>query len=354
MPVIRIRDPPRMQTSGGPIHLTPDELDEIDRNASQTEYYINLASAVISILALVVLSTQTRALRFNFQTWVSFIPAVRHNESMGILKHFATDIEEVCDIHNLSISTLNMQIDHKTHNSTYVVMPMAYQTEHVPAALLLIWVLAISAAFQTYRAKWMYKIQRMYNPWLGYLILLAPHCAIHIVFIFRIALLEVEGLTGLEKAAFLIVLPVTCIGIIIFPFTYTNNTPDFGLWLEYMLTAPIMIAIIAMSVWLRDRSTLIALGAAQACMLLCGVVIEGCIQTIYDTNRGGVMQNLETTPLVSNESQQDQDTEDDLHAKMFDRNVHVKTRAQHEAVATLVVAWVTFILIWFVIVTQLN
>jgi len=85
--MIRIRDPPRMQTGNHPQQTyvpekTQEEIDEKHRKAWQTEYYINLVSAIFSILGLIVLLTQDRALRFIFKTWVSFIPSVRHARSV--------------------------------------------------------------------------------------------------------------------------------------------------------------------------------------------------------------------------------------------------------------------------------
>jgi len=172
-------------------------------------------------------------------------------------------------------------------------MPMAYKSELVPASLLLIWVLAVSAAFQTYRSKHIYYLWKKNNKFRGELKLFAPHAVVHIMFWFRIFFLEIEGLDNGRKFAFLLALTATCVTIIFFRVEYKNTAPDFSRWLKYIITAPLQIAIIAMSVWLRDRSTLIALGGAQACMLLCGVVIEACIQDIYDTNKTGEDANTE-------------------------------------------------------------
>jgi len=280
-----------------------------------------------------------------FKTWVSFIPSVRHARSVDLVRNFTTDFEEVCSIKNLSIATFDVDVKHKNDNYTYVLMPMAYESEYVPASLLLIWVLAVSAAFQTYRAKHMYYIYRMENPLIAEVILICVHVALHIVVISRISLLEIEGLNGGEKAGFLIALLFTCIGIIVFPHKYDNSAPDYGRWAEYMLTAPIQIALIAMSVWLRDRSTLMALGAAQACMLLCGVVIENNLRSIYETNEKGTVAAEGETLLAAETGEAGGE---------FVQKICVITnrRARHEAIATLVVAWVTFGFIWFVIVTQ--
>jgi len=328
MLVIRIRDPPRMQT-GDPF-AAEKGVDATNRDkeaAPQTEYYINLISAIFSILGIIVLILQDRALRFNFQTWVSFVPSVRHPDSVGLVKDFTTDFEELCDIKNLSIATFDMNISKQ--NTTYVLMPMAYESESVPAALLLLWVLAVSAAFQTYRAKHMWYIEKMQRPWIAKLVLLGVHVVVHIIIIARIATLEITDLDGGEKATFSIALFVTCVCIMIYTHKYNNSGPDFGRWLEYMLTAPIQIVLIAMSVFLRDQSTLFALRAAQACMLLCGVVIEGNLESIYETNDEGPVSTEEQRllELKQNSGETDQENGADFLAKVI---VITKKRARHD------------------------
>jgi len=225
---------------------------------------------------------------------------------------------------------------------------MTYQSQNVPAGLLLIWVLAVSSAFQTYRAKHMWYIEKQSPAIFLKLMILGVHVVVHVIIAARIGELKIEHLDGGEKAAFIIALMVTCVGILVFPHKYNNSGPDFGRWLEYMLTAPIQIVIIAMSVWLRDRSTLFALGAAQACMLLCGVVIEGNLQRIYENNEHGEIETHNQALLAAR-------NEDDDEKNEINRQEHVtKKRANHEAIATLVIAWVTFALIWYVIITQFN
>ena len=220
----------------------------------------------------------------------------------------------------------------------------------MPALLLLIWVLAVSAAFQTYRAKHMHYITKQKNRLRAHLMLFAPHGVVHFMFWVKIIwFVEIDSFTGLQELAFLFTLTATCAAILFWHVPYKNNDADFGRWLEYIMTAPIQIAIIAMSVWLRDRSTLIALVGAQACMLLCGVVIEGCIEDIYVTNRKGswTTENHQTADAI-----QDQETKQHV-VEIADKRVQkTKGHSRHVVFATLVIAWVTFALIWFVIITQ--
>jgi ferredoxin len=127
-------------------------------------------------------------------------------------------------------------------------------------------------------------------------------------------------------AIFVISLLVLCLLIIIHPFAedYQNTTPDIGRWFEYTLTAPVQVLLVALSVWSRDRSTLYALFAAQASMMLCGVVMEECIEEIYENN-----------------ATEDEDAPSDK-----------RKRVVRTARGTLVIAWVTFALIWYVLISQ--
>jgi hypothetical protein len=364
MPVIRIReandntelmgntygdDSQAEDTQFDSLLPTPHPERDARTAKPQGEYYVNLTSAIFSLASLLVLFAQTQALQFNFQTWVSFIPSVRNPYSVGLVQNFTTQFRNSCDIPDLKIATYTIETLDTTLDSSFVVMPMAFKSELVPASLMLIWVLAVSAAFQTYRARHMNYIwsQQAKDRFRYQIKLFIPHAVVHVMFWFRIFFLEIDGLSKWGKAAFLIPLTLTCTVIIFNKIEYVNDTQDFSRWLEYMLTAPVQIAIIAMSVWLRDRSTLLALGGAQACMLLCGVVIEACIADMYQTNRDGAAYvTVKDVAELSN----GQPAAD----KIAKRNDSMKLHAQHVASATLVVAWVTFFLIWFVIVTQFQ
>jgi len=313
------------------------------------EYYVNLTSAFFSIASLLVLLFSNRAFGFNFQTWVSFIPSVRHPHSVSLIEDFTQQFEDTCSIDNLTIATFEVIVPRDTYNISYVVMPMAYEIELVPAALLLTWVLAVSAAFQTYRAKRMRYVWRVTNKLMIHALFFAPHAVVHFILMIRLITMNIDGLEDWEKAVFFISLFITCTTIHFWPVEYRNNTPDFGRWLEYMLTAPIQIAIIAMSVWLRDRSTLIALGSAQACMLLCGVVLEQCIHNQYQSNTDGAFKH--TLGEVENYVP-DPEARTRIVQELKARNKTDKDRNRHVATATVIIAWITFFLIWFVIITQ--
>jgi len=105
------------------------------------------------------------------------------------------------------------------------------------------------------------------------------------------------------------------------------------------MTAPVQVVIVALSVWARDRSTLYALGAAQAAMMLCGVVLEECIQTIYTTNKTG-------------DAEADASVNDALLPGQGLNRTQVRRRAYRTAAATLIIAWVSYGLIWYVLGAQ--
>ena len=300
------------------------------------EATINGISALFSAIAVVVLLTQTRALQFMFQTWVPFIPAVRNAHSIALVHNFTDSFEQSCDVEQLPIAVYDINITRNNVSSTYTMMPMAYDVQNVFPALLLIWVLAVSSAFQSYRCKHMPLLAMYGTEAKKTLVLLAIHAALHVGVWVRILMyLDAPKLDLSVRLGFLFALTFTCIIIIIYPSPYRNTTADFGRWLEYTLTAPVQVVIIGLSVWVRDRSTLYALGAAQAAMMLCGVVVEDCLQIIYQSN----------PPPEDDEIQQ--------HLMPAPSKEH-RRRAIRMVLVTLIIAWVSYGLIWYVLIAQFQ
>lgn len=66
---------------------------------------------------------------------------------------------------------------------------------------------------------------------------------------------------------------------------YRPTGPDFGRWVEYLLTSPLQIFIIAMSVLIRDTFLLVTLTFLQAALILLGYLLELCIQDYVDIER---------------------------------------------------------------------
>ena len=61
--------------------------------------------------------------------------------------------------------------------------------------------------------------------------------------------------------------------------------PDLGRWLEYMLTSPLQVVIVALSFHLREAAVLWCLGAMQAVLVVMGYSIEREIEAL-DGGRG--------------------------------------------------------------------
>jgi len=308
-------------------------------DTKQAETTLNALSAVLSAVSVVVLLTQTRALRFIFQTWVSFIPAVRNPHSVQLVQNFTESLESTCDVEQLPLAMFNINITRNNVNSSYVMMPLAYDIEYVFPALLLIWVLAVSSAFQTYRCKHMPLLVPYGSDFQITVLLWGFHALLHaFVWIRLLVWLDAPKLDYSMRYGFLVALTLVCSAIIWWPPRYNNTSPDFGRWLEYTLTAPIQVIIVALSVWTRDRSTLYALGAAQASMMLCGVVVEEALQVIYEGNPPA-------------------EEEDSIEATMVKQappDKQRRRRAVRIAVATLAIAWISYSLIWYVLIAQFQ
>jgi len=298
------------------------------------ESTLNGLSAFLSAASVVVLLTQTRAMRFVFHTWVSFIPALRNAHPIALVHNFTDSLEQSCDVEQLPIAVYDMNVTRNNVTSTYTMMPMAYDVQNAFPALLLIWVLAVSSAFQTYRCKHMPLLAHYGTDANKTVVLLCIHALLHAGVWVRILLyLDAPELDMSLRWGFLFALTFTCIIIIIYPSPYRNTTADFGRWLEYTLTAPVQVIIIGLSVWVRDRSTLYALGAAQAAMMLCGVVVEDCLRIIYESNA---------------------QPDDDSTEPLMSRDKHDRRRAIRTMIVTLIIAWVSYGIIWYVLIAQFQ
>ena len=67
--------------------------------------------------------------------------------------------------------------------------------------------------------------------------------------------------------------------------SYRPVGPDFTRWLEYMLTSPLQIFIIGMSVMVRDVSMLTTLAFLQGALVMLGYLLELAIQSYVDYMR---------------------------------------------------------------------
>jgi len=248
-------------------------------------------------------------------------------------------------VERLPVAVFDINITRNNESKAYAVMPMAYDVEFASPALLLIWVLALSSAFQTYRSKHLPFLLRHGTVTQVQALVLGAHMLLHAA-VWTIVLMLWKGqtappLTVSLRWAFLLLLTPLCLFIVSYQSLYRNTSADFGRWLEYAMTAPVQVVIVALTVWTRDRATLYALGAAQAAMMLCGVVIEECITNIYQTNRTSGDEDDEAADAAL------------LPTAQADRKQR-RRRAVRTALGTLVIAWATYALIWYVLIAQFR
>jgi len=82
MPIFRVGAP--RARSKDSLFAALEDTDE-DGDLRSGEAATNMVSALFSAASLIVSLTQRRAMNFLFQTWVSFIPAVRAPASMQLV-----------------------------------------------------------------------------------------------------------------------------------------------------------------------------------------------------------------------------------------------------------------------------
>ena len=143
--------PPGNPDGEGAVATDPLIQNQTQHNNSDEdghwEYKLNLFSASASLLSLIILLIIDRAMLFQFQTWAPFTTSVRSNTSVGLVRNFASRYEDVCEIKNLNIAKFDVNVTTNDKEVTkYLVMPLTYELETVPASLLLIWVLAVSVS----------------------------------------------------------------------------------------------------------------------------------------------------------------------------------------------------------------
>ena len=130
--------------------IAPAEDAQVTKLEKQTAY-IDELSAVVSLVALVVLLADKSAMLFVFHTWNMFLPTSRNDGVVEHMKDFKTEMEGSCTVDKLEITMLAVEhVDRP--NKTWVAMPMGFETTAIYPSFMLLWVLACSAGFQTYRA----------------------------------------------------------------------------------------------------------------------------------------------------------------------------------------------------------
>ena len=359
---IRMKQP----TVGAPYASVPAlRLPSEAHVMQRREAFVNELSAWISLAGLTVLLMDKNAMVFEFITWQSFIPTARNPSTVGYMRDFRAELQESCDIPKLAIANFQVSIETNKVMSTYTAMPLAFEMTAFHPSFLLIWVHAWSAGFQSYRSSMLYKaldkpatgrqpgrFERLsLSVWLAV-------CA-HVLLWWRILSLEALDVSNGVKIVFLAVTSVVAFWPLLSGARYKGDLPDIGRWLEYSLTLPLQIVIVACSVWIRDRASLYALFSAQVTLMMCGKTIEDNVQKIYRCNEKITRHELfidRTDP--NSDTTNWSDCEEDNNLKTMADHVTSKQRKRSQAVYVvlnvLVLAWSAFALIWYVIITQFQ
>jgi len=343
-----------------PIHLkvsgsgyapvaSPGAADPEVHRLRAREALLNELSAWISVAALVVLLLDESALLFEFATWQTFLPTARNQTTVRRMQDFATGLENTCDVAKLDIAHIDFVSKVNGRDLTYFAMPLAYEQTAFYPSFLLIWVLACSAGFQSFRSTILHRsLSFPAGPpspgflrdmaWSFWLALFS-----HLLLWVKVGSLDTPQVTDGTKFVFLAATSLVALAPHYLRWAYNGGAPDFGRWVEYALTAPLQIVIVACSVWTRDRATLYALLVAQASMILSGALIELNLKRIYKCQHK--LQMRET------------DIDDAPGTVSGNKKLSLQRKrksAVYETLFTLAVAWVTFAAIWFVIIAQFE
>ena len=303
-----------------------DESGEIQRVAKTTAT-IDSLSALASIVALLVLLMDSKALVFMFTTWTQFLPSTRNQEVIATMSGFKHTMQESCDIKLLDITQFAV-VNPTDSRDIYNGMPLSYKPAGIYPSLLLLWVLAYSAAFQAYRAScaYIYPTQSQYAAYTK----VALVC-LHLYIWLRVLHVDMIHITQTNKFLFLALLSSsTALGWWQSTRYYRPNGPDFARWVEYALTSPLQLVIVAGSVWIGDRTTLYSLAVAQANMIMNGYIIELFIQRMYKFNSKHPHNN------------------DERERTRVEKN----GRCRRNALFVLLFAWVSFVGIWYCIIAN--
>jgi hypothetical protein len=73
---------------------------------------------------------------------------------------------------------------------------------------------------------------------------------------------------------------------------YEPDGPDFGRWLEYTVSSPLQVVIVAAAFHTRETATLVAIGLLQATLTWMGYGIEKCLAAWHDTSHS-ILKQLE-------------------------------------------------------------
>ena len=338
----------------------PSEAQTLRRR----EAFINEFSAYVSLAGLIYILMDKEALFFEFLTWQHFMPTARNPSTVQYMQDFRTELQGSCDIPKLEIANFEVRAKTNGVENTYFAMPLAFEMTAFNPSLLLILVLAWSAGFQSYRSTMIYRSLDDTAPRrpLGRLehLSLSVWMAVGAHVLLWVRVMSLIALHNGTKIVFLLTASLVAFWPIYSRAPYRGDRPDFGRWLEYSLTSPLQIVIAACSVWICDRASLYALFSAQGTLMICGALIEESIQKIYRCNEKIVYEesiigrNDDLTGMDLSDSGGDNEESVKTTTQTIKSKKRKRSQTLYVTLCVLSLAWSSFVLIWYVIITQFQ
>ena len=243
---------------------------------------IDFMSACLSLVALVWLGFRDDALAFRFNTWSERTVVTRHATTRGVIMDFSKNISGQCvakepkDALVLSIFNVTQEEKHKTAAQLFTGIPLPDAKAQTNPSQWLMWVFVISVSFQSFRYtashSSTYESERVKSNFQAYDIFLFLATFFSVSFVVINAKLYEEG--NRLFCLMLILVPIFNWFYACHNLKYNDETADFWRWVEYAITSPLQIAIVASSVWMGDRSTLVILALLHRLLVLGGYATQ--------------------------------------------------------------------------------
>jgi len=328
------------------------------------EALINEISAWISLTGLVWLLFDEKAMLFEFQTWQHFMPTARNPATVQQMNDFELQIEGSCDIPGLTVAHLEVQAKRDGVVQTYYALPLGFEAFAIYPSFFLICVLLWSAGFQSYRSSMLnrslHQMENCHHLSCFEFLIVSSWLAVvaHVLLWVKVYSLKTPAVADGTKLVFLAGTTLVAFLLMLSGYPYWGNGSDFGRWIEYVLTSPLQIFLIACSVWRRDRAMLYALFAAQANLIICGALIELCFAKIYScqtkADSAGQTEGVWSTTAHASDSDSNEDTHVDKALAKHEAYQRKGRRAMWVTLFELVLVWFSFSVIWYIIISQFQ
>ena len=317
--------------SGDPFRTKKSDIEE----TRALRRKIDFVSACLSLVALVWLGFRDDAIAFRFNTWSERTVVTRHPDNRALIMNFAGNISGACvatdpkDALALSVFNVTQQEKHATAATLFTGIALPNTKTQTNPSKWLMWVFVISACFQSFRytasPTSASDSDRVKSNFQAYEIFLFLATFGAMAFLIINAKLYEEG-SRLFCLALLLV-PIYTWFYACHNLQNDDETADFWRWIEYDITSPLQIAIVASSVWMGIRSTLILLALLQEMLVFGGYATEMMVLKIQK-----------------------------LHAKLLESPNDMTCTQRHTKInkvtttvlVTLFMYWFVFFFIWYI------